>query len=92
MKIKKNFSKKRREFLKSMARIGLLAGFVTLGFKLGLRKDSENDDAINCYLNIQCGGCKSYHVCTDPRALSYKSQPNTEKINKYGENGEQNGG
>ena len=92
MKINKNFSKNRREFLKSMARIGLLTGFVTLGIKLGLRKDSENDDAIKCYLNIPCGGCNKYQGCTDPRALSYKSQPKTKKINNFGENGEQNGG
>ena len=92
MKIPENSNRKRREFLKSVLRIGLLGGFVTIGLKLGLRERSEDDVSAGCLFKTPCGGCDKYNACTDPRAISFKSQPQVDKINKNGGNGEQNGG
>jgi hypothetical protein len=92
MKIPENSNSKRREFLKSVTRIGLLAGFVALGLKLGLREHSEKDGSTSCFLETPCGGCNKYNGCIDPRAISFKSQPQIDKKNINGGNGERYGG
>lgn len=92
MMISTNSKRTRREFLKSLTRTGLLAGFVTFGLKLSLREHSEKDGSLNCYIKTPCDGCNKYNGCNDPRAISFKSQLQIDELNKNGGNGDQDGG
>lgn len=63
----------RRDFLKTLTRLGLAGGLVGGGAHLALRKPAVNPADHICIGQGLCRGCKAFSGCGLPQALSAKA-------------------
>jgi hypothetical protein len=60
----------RRNFIKSIFRIGAAGGLVTLGVILGLNSNDSITGTDDCTQTLPCRKCNQFSGCTQPKALA----------------------
>jgi hypothetical protein len=87
MNLLKTKQTSRRNFLKSIIRLGTLGSLVFIGMDLGLRENENKHTSSDCQLKRFCKRCNKWNACNYPQAQAAKDASiyKTSAKNKFDE-------